>query len=69
MTNDNSVRSTIGSFWALARESPAGVVVTVFPTRDARYRARVEADGHGFYTSDYDSISELFAKLSEEARQ
>lgn len=62
MTND------VKLFWAIARKSTAGVVVTAFPTRDTQWRARVEADGHGFYTPDYDSLAELFAKLGTEAQ-
>lgn len=55
-------------FWKLARESRAGLVVTAFPTRDSRWRARVEVDGVGFYTPERDSLSELLVKLGEDAR-
>lgn len=55
-------------FWECARKSTVGVVVTAFPTRDTKWRARVEADGRGFYTPDHGSLSELFAKLAEDAR-
>lgn len=53
------------AFWSMAVHNSAGFVVTVFPTRDGRVRARVHADGHSLYTADQESYGELFARLSE----
>lgn len=59
MSNDDDVKSLL----SLACASSTGVVVTAFPTRDAHWRARLDAEGHGVYTLDYKSLAELFAKL------
>jgi hypothetical protein len=50
-----------------AIESPAGLVVTAFPTRNGSVCARLDVDGHGVYTNDYDNLAELFAMLSQSA--
>ncbi len=53
------------AFWAMAVYNSAGFVVTAFPTRDGRVRARLHADGHSMYTADHKSYAELFARLGE----
>jgi len=58
------------SFWQKVKESTVGVVVTTYPTRNGRMRARLEVDGHQlWYTGDYGSLADLFGALSESARK
>lgn len=52
------------SLCELANESKAGIVVTAFPTRDGRWRARLDVDGFRVYVPDVDSLAELFEQLA-----
>jgi hypothetical protein len=48
-----------------ARASATGVVVTVFPTRDKRWRMRVDVDGLRVYAPDNETLAACFTKLAE----
>lgn len=56
------------SLCALAKESTTGIVVTAFPTRNGRWRARLDVDSVRAYASDADSLAELFERLATTSR-
>lgn len=55
--------SEVETFWRAAYASTAGIAVTVFPTRDGKYRARAVVDGKWVYSPDYETLHGALIQL------